>query len=103
MQIDKINVGQSFFFEEATVESIIVYYGKLISILPKYMFMDRFSSSYAREQTYLFEVTQFDGVIKKAVSSENYIYKEMSDINSRGARLLFDPSVIIKIKEDAQK
>ena len=71
MQIDKSSIGKKLYIIETKQDSTVVaHYGELISILPKYMFLDKFSSKYSREQTYLFETNTIDNIFY----IDDYVY-----------------------------
>ena len=99
MEITKNDVNSYFYFLEPINGTFVLQYGKLISVLPKYMFLDRFNSEYSREKTYLFEVENMHGVIvNKSMTDSNYIFKTFNDFNNRINDAFFGYSVLLKEK-----
>lgn len=102
MEVNKNDIGNEYYFIEASGNNVICYYGKLISILPKYNFLDDFSSSYQREQNYLFEVLEKpNNKITKAVSDPRYIFTDFSSVEALFAEnkniFLFSYSILAKV------
>lgn len=107
MQVDKSSIGKKLYIIETKQDSTIVaHYGELISILPKYMFLDKFSSKYSREQTFLFRCKAYNhegkiNIINITVSDAKFIFESFSDMYDyfKGYNILFGESIIIKVAE----
>lgn len=107
MQIDKNSIGKKLYIIETNPDSksTIIHYGELMSVLPKYMFLDKFSSEYKREQSFLFkcktykEDKNFDIIL---ISDSNHIFESFDSICDcfKNTHTLFGPSVIIKEREN---
>lgn len=108
MQIDKNSIGKKLYIIETKQDSTVVaYYGELISILPKYMFLDKFNSKYSREQTFLFRCKTHNhegkiNIINITVSDAKFIFESFFDMYNYfiGCDILFSESIIIKAAED---
>ena len=107
MQIDKNSIGKKLYIIETRQDSTVVaHYGELISILPKYMFLDKFSSKYSREQTFLFRCKTHNhegkiNIINITVSDAKFIFESFFDMYDcfKGENILFGESIIIKAAE----
>lgn len=108
MQIDKNSIGKKLYITETRQDSTVVaHYGELISILPKYMFFDKFNSKYSREQTFLFRCRAHNhegktNIINITVSDAKFIFESFFDMydHFKGENILFGESIIIKAAED---
>lgn len=100
MEITKSDINKYFYFLDIIDGRYVLQYGKLISILPKYMFLDKFSSKYSREQTYLFEVVEMNkSNAKISVSDSNSIFEDFDSFQSKINNALFGYSVLLKERE----
>ena len=107
MQVDKNSIGKKLYIIETRQDSTVVaHYGELISILPKYMFLDKFSSKYSREQTFLFRCKTHNregkiNIINITVSDAKFIFESFFDMYDcfKGENILFGESIIIKAAE----
>ena len=106
MQIDKSSIGKKLYIIEvnSVLKNAVVHYGELMSVLPKYMFLDKFNSEYKREQNFLFkcktykEDKNFDII---SISDSNYIFESFDSVCDyfKNINIFFGPSVIIKERE----
>lgn len=100
MEITKNDIKSQFYFLEVIDGKYILQYGELISILPKYMFLDKFSSKYSREQTYLFETREMKGSsIKRCVNNKDLIFSSFEDFYNQINNAFFGYSVLLKERE----
>ena len=100
MEITKNDIKSQFYFLEVIDGKYILQYGELISILPKYMFLDKFSSEYSREQTYLFETREMKGLsIKRCVNNKDLIFGSFDDFYNQINNAFFGYSVLLKERE----
>ena len=100
MEITKNDIKSQFYFLEVIDGKYVLQYGELISILPKYMFLDKFSSEYSREQTYLFEVKEMKGSsVKKCVNNKDLIFSNFEDFYNQMSCSFFGYSILLKERE----
>ena len=80
MEISKNDIGKYYYFGEVVGNNFVCHYGKLVSILPKYNYLDSYSTTYHREMNFLFEEDGLTKMLTRAVSDENYIFNNIREV-----------------------
>ena len=100
MQLSNDDIGRTLYMVEPVrvdeKQFNVIYFGTLISIIPKYQFLDAFSSEYKRSQNYIFKVAgPFNQYLTKTTTSPDMVFEKIEGaLNTSGVNSLFHYSVL---------
>ena len=82
MKITKDNVSEKVYFLDRHIQNtFVVEYGKIISVIPKYNFKDKFSQDYSRSENILIVITNSKGANEtKVVNDDSLIFEALQDL-----------------------